>query len=139
MSSDWPEVEARVSGSRPVTTTGATAAVAVQICKVHDIGTREVAMSSSSAQTVTETSGRTAVLCRQLLNGNCDGADKVGTLRDMRLVFLDNDTKLLFATAYDGERDAYIDEFVTKIPDYLDVLTCDSEGWPGIRSPGARR
>ena len=35
----------------------------------------------------------------------------------MRFVFLDNDTKLLFATAYDGEWDAYIDDFVTKIPD----------------------
>ena len=40
----------------------------------------------------------------------------------MRFVFLDNDTKLLFATAYDGDWDAYIDDFVTKIPDYLDVI-----------------
>src|SRR5262245_52817471 len=47
----------------------------------------------------------------RLLNGNFDGADKVGTLHDMRFVFLDNDTKLLFATAYDGDGDAYIDDF----------------------------
>ena len=53
----------------------------------------------------------------------------------MRFVFLDNDTKLLFATAYDGEWDPYIDDFATKIPDYLDLLFCNCEGWPGIRSP----
>jgi hypothetical protein len=74
----------------------------------------------------------------RLLNGNFDGADKVGTLHDMRFVFLDNDTKLLFATAYDGEWDASIDDFVTKIPDYLDILSCGLEGWPGIRSPEAK-
>jgi hypothetical protein len=139
MSSDWPEVEARVSGSRPVTTTGATAAVAVQICEVHDIGTREVAMSSSSAQTVTETSGHAAVSCRRLLNGNFDGADKVGTLRDMRVVFLDNDAKLLFATAYEGEWDADIDDFVARILEYLDVLTRGSEGVAGDSQPGGER
>src|SRR5262245_11648631 len=47
----------------------------------------------------------------QLLEGNFRGADQVGTVHDMRFVFLDNDTKLLFATAYDGEWDPYIDDF----------------------------
>ena len=70
----------------------------------------------------------------KLLGGNLDGANKVGTVHDMRFVFLDNDTKLLFATAYDGEWDAYIDDFATKIPDYLDLLNEGWEGWPGIRS-----
>ena len=74
----------------------------------------------------------------RLLNGNLDGANKVGSLHDMRFVFLDNDTKLLFATAFDGEWDPYIDDFATKIPDYLDILDCALEGWPGIRSPGAK-
>ena len=74
----------------------------------------------------------------RLLNGNFDGAKKVGTLHDMRFVFLDNDTKLLFATAYDGDWDTYIDDFATKIPDYLDILDCGLEGWPGIRSPEAK-
>src|ERR1043166_1283444 len=49
----------------------------------------------------------------QALEGNFRGGDAVGTLHDMRFVFLDNDTKLLFATAYDGDWDAYIDDFVT--------------------------
>jgi len=43
----------------------------------------------------------------ELLNGNFDGAEKVGTVHDMRFVFLDNDSKLLFATAYDGDWDPY--------------------------------
>ena len=38
----------------------------------------------------------------RLLNGNFSGGEKVGTLHNMRFVFLDNDTKFLFATAYDG-------------------------------------
>ena len=53
----------------------------------------------------------------QLLEGNFQGADAVGTVHDMRFVFLDNDTKLLFATTYDGEWDAYIDDFATKNAD----------------------
>src|SRR5262245_13740951 len=74
----------------------------------------------------------------KMLGGNLDGANKVGTVHDMRFVFLENDTKLLFATAYDGDWDAYIDDFATKIPDYLDLLDEAWEGWPGIRSPEAK-
>jgi hypothetical protein len=73
-----------------------------------------------------------------LLNGDFAGADKVGTLHDMRFVFLDDDTKLVFATTYDGDWDAYIDDFATKIPDYLDILGAAVDGWPGIRSPEAK-
>lgn len=72
------------------------------------------------------------------LEGNFRGGDAVGTLHDMRFVFLDNDTKLLFATAYDGEWDAYIDDFVTKIPNSMDLIFCNLEGWPGIHSPSAK-
>ena len=75
----------------------------------------------------------------RLLGGNLDGASKVGTVHDMRFVFLDNDTRMLFATAYDGtDWDAYIDDFVTKIPDYLDIINSAWEGWSGIRSPEAK-
>jgi hypothetical protein len=74
----------------------------------------------------------------QLFGGNLAGADLVGSVHDMRFVFLDNDTKLLFATTYDGEWDAYIDDFVTKIPDLLDIIDSAWEGWPGIRSPQAK-
>jgi hypothetical protein len=71
----------------------------------------------------------------QLRDGSFNDTDRVGTVHDMRFVFLDNDTKLLFATAYDGEWDAYIDDFATKITDQMDVIFSACEGWPGIRSP----
>jgi hypothetical protein len=74
----------------------------------------------------------------QALEGNFRGGDAVGTLHDMRFVFLDNDTKLLFATAYDGDWDAYIDDFVTKIPNAMDLIFCNIEGWPGIHSPSVK-
>jgi len=74
----------------------------------------------------------------RLFGGNLAGADEVGSVHDMRFVFLDNDTRMLFATAYDGEWDAYIDDFATKIPDFLDIIDSAWEGWPGIRSPEAK-
>jgi hypothetical protein len=73
------------------------------------------------------------------LGGNLSpGATKVGTLHDMRFVFFDNDTRMLFATSFDGDWDTYIDDFVALIPDYLDIIDSAWEGWPGIRSPGAK-
>jgi hypothetical protein len=75
----------------------------------------------------------------KVLRGNLSqGADKVGTLHTMRFVFFDNDTRLLFATSFDGDWDTYIDDFVTKIPDYLDIIDSAWDGWPGIRDPGAK-
>ena len=75
----------------------------------------------------------------QLLGGNLSpGATKVGTLHDMRFVFFDNDTRMLFATSFDGDWDTYIDDFVTLIPDSLDIIDSAWEGWPGIRAPGAK-
>jgi len=73
----------------------------------------------------------------ELLHGSLgnQGVDKVGTVHDMRFVFLENDTKLLFCTAYDGDWDPYIEDFATKIPDILDLQFGEVEGWPGIRSP----
>jgi hypothetical protein len=74
----------------------------------------------------------------EVLEGNFRGADLVGTVHDMRFVFLDNDTKVLFCTAYDGDWDAYIDDFATKIPDYMDLLFSNFDGWPGIHSPSIK-
>ncbi|MCL6732029.1 hypothetical protein [Streptomyces neyagawaensis] len=73
-----------------------------------------------------------------LVGGNLAGAGQVGTLHNMRFVFLDNDTKLLFATAFDGEWDPYIDDFATKIPEFMDYLFSNVEGWPGITSPDVK-
>ena len=74
----------------------------------------------------------------RMAGGNLNQGDKVGTLHDMRFVFFDNDTRMIFATSYDGDWDAYIDDFVTKIPDYLDIIDSAWDGWPGIRHPKAK-
>jgi hypothetical protein len=74
----------------------------------------------------------------QLLEGNFRAADAVGTVHDMRFVFVDNDTKLLFATAYDGDFDAYIDDFATKIPTAMDLWLSNCEGYPGMSSGKAK-
>ena len=70
--------------------------------------------------------------------GTIRGADLVGTVHDMRFVILDNDTKLLFASAYDGDWDSYITAFATKIPDAMDALFSVVEGWPGIHSDSVK-
>ena len=70
--------------------------------------------------------------------GNMDGAERVSTLHDMRFVIMDNDTRMLFATAYDGDWDTYINDFATKIPDLMDLLFASFEGWPGIASPSVK-
>jgi len=74
----------------------------------------------------------------QLLEGNFRAADAVGTVHDMRFVFVDNDTKLLFATAYDGDFDAYIDDFSAKIPNAMDLWLSNCEGYPGMKSGKAK-
>ena len=71
----------------------------------------------------------------RLLNGNVSAGAKVGTLHNARFVFLDNDKKILFASAYDGQWDPYIDDFAVKIPDEMDIIFSAFEGWPGIHSP----
>lgn len=73
-----------------------------------------------------------------LTNGNMDGAQRVSTLHDMRFVFFDNDTRILFATTYDGDWDSYINDFATKIPELMDLLFANIEGWPGIGSPSVK-
>src|SRR5262245_24088761 len=74
----------------------------------------------------------------ELMQGNFQLADTMRTLHDMRFVFLDSDTKLLFATAYDGDWDPYIEDFQSKIPDALDILLCNQVGFPGLRSPSIK-
>lgn len=65
-------------------------------------------------------------------------AAKVGTLHNSRFVIIDNDAKLLFATAYDGDWDPYINDFVRLIPEVMDEFFGDLEGWPGIHDPSVK-
>jgi hypothetical protein len=62
-------------------------------------------------------------------------ADKIGTLHDLRFVIFDNDTRLLFATTFDGDWDAYIDDFAALVPDLIDLVFEEVEDYPGIKSP----
>jgi len=75
----------------------------------------------------------------KLLHGNFRGADKIGTLHNMRFIFIENDTKMLFATAYDGDWDAYIEDFATKIPNEMDLIFGYIDGWVGIRNVQASK
>ena len=59
----------------------------------------------------------------------------VGTIHDARIIIIDNDTRLLFATTFDGDWDSYMDDFASMMPDQLDALFADAEGYPGMRSP----
>jgi hypothetical protein len=64
--------------------------------------------------------------------------DAMGNLHDMRVVFFDNDTRMLFATVFDGTWDSYIDDFASKMPDQLDALFAEAEGYPGIHDPSVK-
>ena len=75
----------------------------------------------------------------EIANGDLGGATNVGTLHDLRIVLLENDTKILFCTAYDGDWDPYINDFATKIPQLMDIIFENVEGWPGIKSPEVKQ
>ena len=75
----------------------------------------------------------------KIAGGNLKGATRVGTLHDLRFVFLGDDTRVLFCTAYDGDWDPYIDDFATKIPELMDILFGNVEGWPGIKDPSVKQ
>lgn len=61
--------------------------------------------------------------------------DRIGTVHDLRFVIFDNDTRIIFASTFDGDWDVYMDDFGTTIPDEIDLLFHEFEGYPGIRSP----
>ena len=60
--------------------------------------------------------------------------DRVGTVHDLRYLIFDNDTRLLFASTFDGDWDAYINDFGARIPDQIDVIFGEAEDYPGIHS-----
>src|SRR6201987_4501126 len=68
------------------------------------------------------------------MSGQSSFLDKVGTVHDLRFVIFDNDTRIIFASTFDGDWDAYIDDFGNTIPDEIDLLFHEFEGYPGINS-----
>lgn len=75
----------------------------------------------------------------ELMEGDLSGVALVGTLHDLRYVFLDNDTRLMFCSTFDGDWDSYIDDFATKVPELLDLVFSCLEGWPGITNPSVKQ
>lgn len=107
-----------------------------EVTSAGDAGLRSGELSELTIITDLKPDGaRNLRLIFETLKGNLTGARKVGTLHDMRFVFLENDTKLLFCTCYDGDWDTYINDFATKIPEMMDLIFGNIEGWPGIKSP----
>ena len=61
----------------------------------------------------------------------------IGTLHDRRWVLFDDDTRMLFATNYDGEWDPYIEAFAEHNAEAFNIIFEHIEGWPekGLRDP----
>jgi hypothetical protein len=64
--------------------------------------------------------------------------DRLGTVHDLRYLIIDNDTRLLFMSTFDGDWDAYINDFASTIPDPIDTIFGEAEGFPGIHSPDVK-
>jgi len=74
----------------------------------------------------------------QLGGQNQSLMDRMGTVHDLRYLVFDNDTRLLFASTFDGDWDAYLDDFGAYIPNEIDMIFGEAEGFPGIRSPDVK-
>ena len=57
----------------------------------------------------------------------------IGTIHDARFVLLDNDTRIQFASNFDGEWDTYIDDFATTHIKYMfNEVFQHTVGYPGV-------
>jgi hypothetical protein len=61
--------------------------------------------------------------------------DRLGTVHDLRFAIFDDDTRLLFASTFDGDWDAYINDFVGLIPDVIEAVFGEVEDFHGVHSP----
>ena len=58
----------------------------------------------------------------------------IATIHEARFVLFDDDTRLLFATSFDGSWDAYMDDFATSGPtlQLFDAVFQHAEGYEGL-------
>jgi hypothetical protein len=80
---------------------------------------------------------------RKLLAGGFTGerqknTDRIATVHDLRFVIFDNDTRVIFASTFDGTWESYIDDFATILPDEIDLLFHECAGYPGIHAPNIK-
>src|ERR1700680_3255251 len=64
---------------------------------------------------------------RALLAGGFTGerqknTDRIATVHDLRFVIFDNDTRIIFASTFDGGWESYINDLPTILPDEIDLL-----------------
>jgi hypothetical protein len=55
---------------------------------------------------------------------------RIGTIHFARWVLIDDDTRLLFTSNFDGSWEEYIDAFVDEAPDGFDAIWSNCEGYP---------
>ncbi len=60
--------------------------------------------------------------------------DRIATVHDLRFVIFDDDTRVIFASTFDGTWETYINDFASIIPDEIDLLFHECVGYPGIHS-----
>ena len=65
----------------------------------------------------------------------------IATIHEARFVLFDDDTRLLFATSFDGPWDAYMDDFATSGPtlQLFDIIFQHVEGYEGLPNAAAVR
>src|SRR3954449_7188646 len=61
----------------------------------------------------------------------------LGTIHEARAGIFDNDTKLLFASTFDGSWDNYIEDFAhrSKAKVMLDMMLGEGDDYPGLDNP----
>jgi hypothetical protein len=71
-----------------------------------------------------------AVLATVRTMGQDSPIARISTIHFARWVLIDDDTRLLFTTNFDGPWDDYIDQFVDAAPDGFDAIWGNCEGYP---------
>lgn len=69
-----------------------------------------------------------AYACRHVFGRGHLG--RVRTIHFAHWVFLDNKTRVLFASNYDGSHEAYMDDFINKVAWGLNLVFSNGFGWP---------
>ena len=62
--------------------------------------------------------------------------ERIGTIHYARWVIIDDGTRLLFTSNFDGTWDQYIDDFSEQLADGMDRIFGHCEGYPGARPVG---
>ena len=64
---------------------------------------------------------------------------EIGTVHSARTVIFDDDTRVMFASVFDGSWDTYIDDFgKTAIGAAFERLFSNTEGFPGMNDPNVK-